>query len=345
MTDRTPRPVTDEPTSLTAGFTLGHGRGLVFAYEILPEGGARELSLQDAEAALAAERGLVWLHLDISSMLAKTWIEAQVFLPPIAREMLVTHEDRTQVHASERALSGILCDFHRELTDVDWRINMMHFFVTPHCLITGRRHALAAVERTQRDLSQGLKAASGIELLAAILDSLGDLMDGAGDEIGRAIEHAEDRIESEPKSGRMLLAETRKQAVLFHRLLTGERRVIARLAARPPAWLTPQDQAALQSAIEHLSSTADDLETLQVRTRLIQDEIAARLAENTNRNLYVLSVVSAVLLPMTLISGIYGMNLGGLPGVDTTWGFWVGLAEIAGVGFITLVILRVAKIL
>jgi len=121
--------------------------------------------------------------------------------------------------------------------------------------------------------------------------------------------------------------------------------VIARLAARPPAWLTPQDQAALQSAIEHLSSTADDLETLQVRTRLIQDEIAARLAENTNRNLYVLSVVSAVLLPMTLISGIYGMNLGGLPGVDTTWGFWVGLAEIAGVGFITLVILRVAKIL
>lgn len=345
MSDSKGRMPGDEPTSLTAGFALGHGRGLVFAYAVLPEGGVRELSLKEAEAALTRREGLVWLHLDITSMLAKTWIDGREMLPAIAREMLVTHENRTQVHVTENGLAGILCDFHHELTDVDWRINMMHFYADRHCVITGRRHALAAVERTQRELAQGLKVTSGIELLAAILESLGDLMDDASEEIGRAIEHAEDRVESEPKSGRVLLAAARKQAILFHRYLTAERRVIARLAARPPLWFEPADHAALQSAIEHLSSIADELETLQVRTRLIQDEIAAQLAENTNRNLYVLSVVSAILLPMTLISGIYGMNLGGLPGLNSPLGFWIGLGEIGAVGLVTIIILRAAKIL
>lgn len=345
MSDHKSRMPGDEPTSLTAGFTLGHGRGLVFAYWVLPEGGVRELTLQEAEAALERREGLVWLHLDITSMLAKTWIEERKALSAVAREMLVTHENRTQVHVMEDGLAGILCDFHHELTDVDWRINMMHFYANRHCLITGRRHALAAIERTQRDLAQGLKVASGIELLAAILEALGDLMDDASEEIGRAIEHAEDRVESEPKSGRILLSAARKQAILFHRSLTAERRVIGRLAARPPGWFEPADHAALQAAIEHLSSVADELETLQVRTRLIQDEIAAQLAENTNRNLYVLSVVSAILLPMTLISGIYGMNLGGLPGLSSAYGFWIGLGEIGVVGLITVIILRAAKIL
>lgn len=345
MTDRPSRPPHDHTTSLTAGFTFGPGRGLVFAYALLPDGGVRELGLREAEEALASKRLPVWLHLDVTSMLAKTWVEAQPLFPPIAREMLVTHETRTQVHHCEGALTGVLCDFHHELDDIDWRINTMHFYADAQCLITSRRHALAAVERTQSELLAGAKAFGGITLLAAILESLGDLMDGAAEDIGRALEHAEDRIETDPAEGRAMLADARKQAILFHRHLTAERRVIARLGARSPDWFSTHDQAAMQAAIEHLGATADDLETLQVRARLIQDEIAARLAENTNRNLYVLSVVSAILLPMTLISGIYGMNLGGLPGVDSPWGFWAGLGEIGAVGLVTLIILRATRIL
>jgi zinc transporter len=66
-----------------------------------------------------------------------------------------------------------------------------------------------------------------------------------------------------------------------------------------------------------------DGEQLQARTRLLQDELMAKLTMQSNQLLYVLSVMTAVLLPMTIISGLFGMNVGGLPLVNTPMGFWV----------------------
>lgn len=52
----------------------------------------------------------------------------------------------------------------------------------------------------------------------------------------------------------------------------------------------------------------------------------AKLTTQSNQLLYMLSVMTAVLLPMTIISGLFGMNVGGLPLVDTPMGFWVASA-------------------
>ncbi|OWK20491.1 hypothetical protein AJ88_29365 [Mesorhizobium amorphae CCBAU 01583] len=62
---------------------------------------------------------------------------------------------------------------------------------------------------------------------------------------------------------------------------------------------------------------------MQARTRLLQDEMMAKLTMQSNQLLYILSAMTAVLLPMTIISGLFGMNVGGLPLVDTPMGFWV----------------------
>jgi zinc transporter len=83
------------------------------------------------------------------------------------------------------------------------------------------------------------------------------------------------------------------------------------------------DISELRQAVEHMESTIQDLELVQERTRLLQEEIAGRMGEATNRNLYVLSMVTVILLPINLITGIFGMNTGGLPwGEDDPSGFW-----------------------
>ena len=57
---------------------------------------------------------------------------------------------------------------------------------------------------------------------------------------------------------------------------------------------------------------------------MLQEEIAGRLGKATNQNLYIVSLLTAIFLPITLITGIFGMNVGGLPGVDQDTGFvWV----------------------
>lgn len=58
------------------------------------------------------------------------------------------------------------------------------------------------------------------------------------------------------------------------------------------------------------------------RARFFHDEIDAKLAAETNRQLYILPALTAAFLPPALVAGLFGMNLNGIPFSDTPWGFW-----------------------
>ena len=73
-----------------------------------------------------------------------------------------------------------------------------------------------------------------------------------------------------------------------------------------------------------MDSIAQDLDLVADRARLMQEELASRLSEATSKDLFFLSVVTAVILPVNLITGIFGMNVGGLPWIGKDEGFvWV----------------------
>ena len=88
------------------------------------------------------------------------------------------------------------------------------------------------------------------------------------------------------------------------------------LAHRRAAWFREKDTQELHRSIERLGAVSQDLESIQERARLLQEEIAGRLGKATNHNLYVVSLLTAIFLPITLITGIFGLNVGGLSGVD-----------------------------
>ena len=85
----------------------------------------------------------------------------------------------------------------------------------------------------------------------------------------------------------------------------------------------------LRLAAERLSQRFDglthEIEALRERARVLQEEIAHQLAEENNRHLHVLTVVTILFLPPTLIAGFFGMNLLGLPFSESGAGFWAGV--------------------
>lgn len=68
-------------------------------------------------------------------------------------------------------------------------------------------------------------------------------------------------------------------------------------------------------------------------------EVASRLAEETNRNLYVLSIVTVLFAPMTLIAGIFGMNVAGLPGFEDADAFWLVMLAMAAASALLLLVM------
>jgi zinc transporter len=79
---------------------------------------------------------------------------------------------------------------------------------------------------------------------------------------------------------------------------------------------------------------------VQERARLLQEEIASNMNEATNRNLFVLSIATTTLLPITLITGIFGMNVRGLPFAEHPHGFYLVMLGIAATVVLALWLLR-----
>src|SRR5262249_35492500 len=101
----------------------------------------------------------------------------------------------------------------------------------------------------------------------------------------------------------------------------------------------------LRDGIERLSAVADDLIGLQERSKLLEEELAARLAEETNRNVYILSMITAVFLPMTLLTGVFGMNVAGLPWTQSPSGFAWTMGLMVTVLLVTMGVLRWMRLL
>ena len=81
------------------------------------------------------------------------------------------------------------------------------------------------------------------------------------------------------------------------------------------------------------------------RAAVTQDEVNNRLSHQMNRTVYLLTLVATMLLPLNLITGVLGINVGGIPGADNRWGFSIVVALLAALGMTMLWLLRRFKLL
>jgi zinc transporter len=124
------------------------------------------------------------------------------------------------------------------------------------------------------------------------------------------------------------LGALRRVLVRLQRLLAPEPAALFRLLQRPPTWMSETDLQELRQSTEEFSVVLNDMSSLQERIKLLQEEIAAQVNEENNRSLYVLTVVTVLALPINIIAGLLGMNVGGVPLAQDTHGFWIVVAIV-----------------
>jgi zinc transporter len=182
-----------------------------------------------------------------------------------------------------------------------------------------------------------VSVASGIELAAHLLDIRTSRVKQLADAMTDQLDDIEDKIlAGNIEQQRELLGRNRRLCARLRRQFAPERSDLNRFVHRLGVSLTSGDREALQSCHEALAFALEEIAELYERSKLLQEELASRLAENTGRNLYVLSILTAVLLPMTLVTGIFGMNVGGLPGLQDSSAFWWVMLAILASGAVTL---------
>lgn len=128
------------------------------------------------------------------------------------------------------------------------------------------------------------------------------------------------------------LARLRRTLIQLRRLIWPQRDVLNTLEIEELSFLTTRDRVRLREASARTARLGDELQSLSERAVLVHEQILDTRAEQMNQTMLVLAAVTAVFMPLTVISGILGMNVSGIPFHDSPWAFWVvtgGLVAVA----------------
>jgi len=271
----------------------------------------------------AARTGeFIWLHFNLSHTSSEKWIRSNLLLSDAFYDALTDGSRSTRIENANDTLVAVINDVAYDFAFEPSEISTLWLTVTQHMLVSARVHPLRAVDRLRQSAKQGDAFNSPVELLTHLMRDQGDALVHIVRKATEQVDLIEDKLlAGSLRQKRGDLGRLRRVFVRLHRLLAPEPAALFRLLQQPPRWMPPQDLADMRQATEEFSLVIRDLTALQERIRLLQEELAAQVSEHTNRSLFILTVVTVLALPINILAGLMGMNVGGIPMAEDGHGF------------------------
>lgn len=296
-------------------------QSFVFCHQLDGAGGSKVLD-QAGLDAWKADDGPLWVHLNIGDPEARRWLTQRRKLPKQAKDFLLAQETRPRSVALEQGLMIVLRGVNTNPGDDPEDMVAVRIWIdTTRIISSRRRHLLSVI-----DVNDSLIAAKGPRTHGEILLRIVERM---GDRIGEFVDQLEarlDEIEDEARSGQPTnflprLAVLRRQIASVRRFLYPQREALDRLSRHSSVLLGEALTQELHQEADRMTRYLEDLDLARERAVVMHEELLSRIAQEQNDRMYVLSIVAAVFLPLSFVTGLLGMNVGGLPGVDSELGF------------------------
>ena len=217
----------------------------------------------------------------------------------------------------------------------------LRIWASPHQVVTLRHRKVMAVQDVRDALDRGRGPTDTGALVVALANRLTDRMGPALADLEDRVDEAEQRVLDDDTDGvRRELAADRRSAIMLRRYLAPQREVLTRLLELRPSWVHDDDLRLLREVQDRVTRYVEDLDAVRERAGVTQEELSQRLAESMNRTMYVLSIVAAIFLPLGLITGLLGINVGGIPGSDLSSAFVIVCAALLLIALVELLIFR-----
>ncbi|AVR95308.1 transporter [Pseudoduganella armeniaca] len=276
----------------------------------------------------AAPDEFIWLHFNLANTVSEKWLREHLALEDEFYDCLHAGSRSTRIEQAGTTLVAVVNDVLRDFSFEPSDIASLVLSVERQVVISARRSPLQSVERLRQAVLRGEPMGSSLVLLTHLLRDQADvLIRIVRDATGRVDGIEDNLLSGQLKYKRADLGALRRVLVRLQRLLAPEPAALFRLLQRPPSWVRDTDRQELREASEEFAVALNDIASLQERIKLLQEEIAALVNEANNRSLYVLTIVTVLALPINIIAGLLGMNVGGIPLASDSGGFWI----IAGI--------------
>lgn len=289
----------------------------VYAYQLDGKGGTTPIDYDDRVTCDEP----CWLHLDYAHPASAEWLATTALLPDSVREALSGESTRPRVN---RLGDGTMITLRGINFNTDSRPDQLvtfRVYITDKLIISTRHRKVYSIDEVVTELQHGRGPTNSGNWLVEITDALTDHTSEFIEDLHDKIIDLEDALLEQQTPERGQLALIRKQLIVLRRYMAPQRDVFSRLASERLPWMSDDDRRRMQDIADRLGRGLDDLDGSIARTAILADEITTVMADAMNRRTYTMSLMAMVFLPTTFLTGLFGVNLGGIPGSGSPLAF------------------------
>ena len=317
--------------------------GLIHALHISSTGKLTQLA-EDGIAFRPKNDGFVWLHFNRIEAGTEQFFNADEETDQHATQTLLADDSRPRTIPDR---GNILLNLRGvNLNDGSQAEDMIgiRFYVQNDRVLSIESRPLRATEDIITRLTRLSSPLTTGGFIAAYAQLILENMSPTVTELNEQVDSLEEMIDDATASkSRSKIADLRRQAILLRRYIAPQRDALNALSGQNLDFINADDRLKLRDCADQTTRITEELDAVRERCAIVKDQLTDMRAEEMNRNMMILSVVAAIFLPLGLISGMFGINVGGMPWTDSPNGFWIVTAMVIIVAVLQLILFKILK--
>lgn len=317
---------------------------ILLAYGINGDGSGTALSGEAISEGLKDDQ-LAWVHLDTGNAQTAPWLTKELnYLDPFIVSALTADETRprmTQIgDGAIIILRGVNLNSGADTEDMV----SVRMFIDSHRIISLQRRNVKAIRAIEALLKSGKGPKNSGDFLCQLVSQLTGRFETVLADLDDLTDDTEEKLLIDADASlRQDITNIRRKAIVFRRHMAPQRDAISQLRMAELPWVSEIQSRHLHENYNHVMRYVEELDAIRERAQIVKDELANMIADRLNKNTYVLSVIAAIFLPLGFLTGLLGINIGGIPGVDSPVAFTIFCIFLAVVVAVQVYIFRKLK--
>lgn len=290
-----------------------------------------------------AEDGFRWLHFDLNADGLHEW--ATEMLPEIAANALMQSETRPRC---ERIDDGFLVNLRGVNLNPEASLEDMvslRMWVGPKVVVSACARKLFAVEAVATSFRAGVAPESAGALVAELVTELTKRIETVSVDLEEQVDAYEEAMIDGAVPTSAEIGRYRKMVIKLRRYVQPQRDALELLSHDGVGLLGKQTCRLIREDANRTRRSLEELDAARDRLISVQDHANAQQAQTLARNGHLLSIVASIFLPLGFLTGLFGVNLGGIPGASAASAFWILTATTVLIGALVFVVLKWWKLL
>ena len=306
------------------------------SFDIWADGTARPAG--DLRARPAEGAAYRWLHFDLSELALPGWSARN--LPGLARRILLADKTRPRLDMGDGGLAITLRGINMNAGEESADMVSLRIWMTADLIITVRRQRIFALEELRAQVMADDAPHSPGHMLARITEGLVERLEGIAFAREDTADDMEDDVYDEDRAPLDDLAPLRREIIKFRRHVAPLAETLTQLAETDTGLIKEDLRHRFRDTASRCRWALEELSEVHDRLTAMADHLDAVQNARLEKNSYRLSVVAAIFLPLGFLTGLFGVNVGGMPGIDHPHAFYWLCAAMAAIGIVSAAIMR-----